>query len=479
MHTDRPGKSDLFAVFSALAQLTSIGIPLDFSALWAGYNLPTDARLGHKPKLVLSFNGANINKPYPPKEGAAGRAQPNPEPPPAVDPVALERRLRAELEQQYKQPASGQSPTTNAINRTPKTPQQTASQSKHRVQVAATSPKPTRRSPMSSSIDPQWLAAFQAAQQSTAAAHTAYQQAMSSAHLAYLQAAQSGLAGLAALAGAPVGAPANSPLPANQTVNTTNTNIAINAVSELNFEQPQVTAPARSSQAQFDSPAEVSLLERPVASAVPEPLQQPAPRVVSAPVVDNSGAFGQDISELLLAVVADKTGYPAEALEPSMTLEGDLGIDSIKRVEILSEMQERAPRLPEVDAAAMAKLQTLQEIIDHLGVDTNISAVDRPAPALPETPIVLDAVVDSSLNLQELLLSVVAEKTGYPAEALELSMTLEGDLGIDSIKRVEILSAMQEQAPQLPDVDAAAMAKLQTLQEIVSQLKGESEANFH
>ena len=34
--------------------------------------------------------------------------------------------------------------------------------------------------------------------------------------------------------------------------------------------------------------------------------------------------------------------------------------------------------------------------------------------------------------------------TGYPVEMLELDMTLDNDLGIDSIKRVEILSALQK-----------------------------------
>ncbi|MEL6347458.1 MAG: SDR family NAD(P)-dependent oxidoreductase, partial [Myxococcota bacterium] len=40
---------------------------------------------------------------------------------------------------------------------------------------------------------------------------------------------------------------------------------------------------------------------------------------------------------------------------------------SIKRVEILSEMQERAPELPEVDAGAMASLQTLGQIVAYMG----------------------------------------------------------------------------------------------------------------
>ena len=49
---------------------------------------------------------------------------------------------------------------------------------------------------------------------------------------------------------------------------------------------------------------------------------------------------------MLWQVVADKTGYPADMLEPAMALEADLGIDSIKRVEIFSALQELFPPLP-------------------------------------------------------------------------------------------------------------------------------------
>ena len=68
------------------------------------------------------------------------------------------------------------------------------------------------------------------------------------------------------------------------------------------------------------------------------------------------------------------------------------------------------------------------------------------------------------------MLQVVAEKTGYPVDMLELSMDLAGDLGVDSIKRVEILAAMREQAPNLPEVDPAELGKLRTLQEIVDRM---------
>jgi hypothetical protein len=47
----------------------------------------------------------------------------------------------------------------------------------------------------------------------------------------------------------------------------------------------------------------------------------------------------------MMAVVTEKTGYPTEMLEPGMALDTDLGIDSIKRVEILAAVRERVPVL--------------------------------------------------------------------------------------------------------------------------------------
>ncbi|MGH1348428.1 MAG: phosphopantetheine-binding protein, partial [Nannocystales bacterium] len=46
-----------------------------------------------------------------------------------------------------------------------------------------------------------------------------------------------------------------------------------------------------------------------------------------------------DLHAIMTAVVSEKTGYPTEMLSPEMNLEADLGIDAIKRVEILSAVQ--------------------------------------------------------------------------------------------------------------------------------------------
>ena len=62
--------------------------------------------------------------------------------------------------------------------------------------------------------------------------------------------------------------------------------------------------------------------------------------------------------------MADKTGYPADMLDMSMALESDLGIDSIKRVEILSAMQERFPDAPAVEPEQLGALGTLREVLE-------------------------------------------------------------------------------------------------------------------
>ena len=70
------------------------------------------------------------------------------------------------------------------------------------------------------------------------------------------------------------------------------------------------------------------------------------------------------------------------------------------------------------------------------------------------------------------MLEVVSEKTGYPVEMLELDMEMEADLGIDSIKRVEILGTMMDLYPDLPELNPEEMAELKTLAEIVDHIKG-------
>ncbi|MBV1858415.1 MAG: SDR family oxidoreductase, partial [Nannocystaceae bacterium] len=146
-----------------------------------------------------------------------------------------------------------------------------------------------------------------------------------------------------------------------------------------------------------------------------------------------------DLHAIMTAVVADKTGYPPEMLSADMNLEADLGIDSIKRVEILSAVQDAAPDMPEVDPNALAKLQTLGEIVAHMqslmGEAASAPAPEAAAPQEEPAPslgrFVLRAVPEAApgLTLRGLAaagqVAVTDDRTGV-SEALISALQARG-----------------------------------------------------
>ena len=178
-----------------------------------------------------------------------------------------------------------------------------------------------------------------------------------------------------------------------------------------------------------------------------------------------------ETAAILLEVVAEKTGYPVDMLELDMQLDADLGIDSIKRVEILSAIQDRLPDAPAVKPEHLGSLRTLRQIAEFLAPPASPGvAILHPGRNgdghLPATTI------GTATSVADILLEVVAEKTGYPADMLELDMQLDADLGIDSIKRVEILSAIQDRIPEAPAVKPENLGTLRTLRQIAEFLAG-------
>ncbi len=213
-----------------------------------------------------------------------------------------------------------------------------------------------------------------------------------------------------------------------------------------------------------------------------------------------------NLSESLLVITSEKTGYPVEMLELDMDMEADLGIDSIKRVEIMGALQEMYPELPQPDnVEELGELRTIAQIVDYLKSLVAKSASEHLVSSTLEVPLrnetevlvgtatvqkdivdfteenlVVDegitepaaiSVVDLS-NLSKNLLAITSEKTGYPVEMLELDMDMEADLGIDSIKRVEIMGALQEMYPELPQPDnVEELGELRTIAQIVDYLQ--------
>jgi acyl transferase domain-containing protein len=108
----------------------------------------------------------------------------------------------------------------------------------------------------------------------------------------------------------------------------------------------------------------------------------------------------------------------------------------------------------------VAKPIKKEEASSKNGRENSTSVPAATSQSLPSTPL------RSLDELTKTLLTVVAAKTGYPAEMLDLDMDMEADLSIDSIKRVEILSAL----PDMPRVQTADMGELQTLGQVVNYL---------
>ena len=205
---------------------------------------------------------------------------------------------------------------------------------------------------------------------------------------------------------------------------------------------------------------------------------QPLPSIPAVPIPDSTHSLqtvpvesknhqleetSSDTGKILLAVVADKTGYPVEMLSMDMNLDTDLGIDSIKRVEILSVLQEKMPDAPAVGPEHLSTIQTLGQIADFLNSENQTVNSIRKEDQLIKT-------AKPSHDVSTALLEVVADKTGYPIEMLSLDMSLDSDLGIDSIKRVEILSVLQEKMPDAPAVGPEHLSTIQTLGQIVDFL---------
>ncbi|MCB9228580.1 MAG: acyltransferase domain-containing protein [Deltaproteobacteria bacterium] len=64
-------------------------------------------------------------------------------------------------------------------------------------------------------------------------------------------------------------------------------------------------------------------------------------------------------------------------------------------------------------------------------------------------------------------LQIIADKTGYPVEMLNLSMSMEGDLGIDSIKQVEIFSALSGLDEGADGRQPENLGQMETLQDVM------------
>ncbi|MDR1493923.1 MAG: phosphopantetheine-binding protein [Planctomycetaceae bacterium] len=189
--------------------------------------------------------------------------------------------------------------------------------------------------------------------------------------------------------------------------------------------------------------------------AVSEIVSEPEPATIVAPVVEPINATEEtavanapsteELQTYLVNFVVEQTGYPEDFVTLDADLEGDLGIDSIKKSQLLGELNEMFhfadANAAESGAASLDDFPTLRHILDfiskRLGVNAaSITAVTSTTNNTTSAP--------SQEELQTYLVNFVVEQTGYPEDFVTLDADLEGDLGIDSIKKAQLLGELNE-----------------------------------
>ncbi len=222
-----------------------------------------------------------------------------------------------------------------------------------------TFPQPSNPQPVASSStcdsapsDDLWLQVMTESQRQTTQAHLAFQEALVTTHRAYLSLAETSILHLSG-GGAPI---------------RTETEIA-SAVSESGATRSGVLGSGPAALPAVQVPPQI----RTTVTAA-QPLTPAAPLVsVTTPTgaVPVPSAPVQALTlEVMQDVIAEKTGYPVDLIEGDLDLESDLGIDSIKRVEVFAEIRRRVPGLPDQNSPEMTevfRMRTLNTVLGHLG----------------------------------------------------------------------------------------------------------------
>jgi acyl transferase domain-containing protein/NAD(P)H-dependent flavin oxidoreductase YrpB (nitropropane dioxygenase family)/NAD(P)-dependent dehydrogenase (short-subunit alcohol dehydrogenase family) len=118
-------------------------------------------------------------------------------------------------------------------------------------------------------------------------------------------------------------------------------------------------------------PAQPTVATAPAAPLAPAPLPEKVETVPTPAPATSTGLDRDTITTHLLDIVCKRTGYPAEMLGLDLDLEGDLGIDSIKRVEILGMLADaNGGQTLNVAMEKLTNLKTLRGIIDCLAAAT-------------------------------------------------------------------------------------------------------------
>jgi NAD(P)-dependent dehydrogenase (short-subunit alcohol dehydrogenase family)/acyl carrier protein len=166
-------------------------------------------------------------------------------------------------------------------------------------------------------------------------------------------------------------------------------------------------------------------------------------------------------------------------LDLDLDLEADLGIDTVKQAEMFAAIR-AAYDIPREDNLKLRDFPTLAHTIQFVydrrpdlkpAADAGAPARPESAPApSPEAPAKAEpqaaAAEPETGGVKETVLRIIAEKTGYPSDMLDLDLDLEADLGIDTVKQAEMFATIRA-AYDIPREDNLKLRDFPTLAHII------------
>jgi len=200
---------------------------------------------------------------------------------------------------------------------------------------------------------------------------------------------------------------------------------------------------------------------------IPVVAEKPAPSAPPTPA-----ATADAVKERILALVVEKTGYPKDMLDLELDLEADLGVDTVKQAEMFAAIRE-IYSIPRDENRKLRDYPTLAHVIqfvfdkrpDLAGVAAAPSAAPISEPTVPTpSPVAAEAATDDAIK--EKVLEIVAEKSGYPKDMLDLDLDLEADLGIDTVKQAEMFAAVRA-AYNIPRDENLKLREFPTLAHVI------------
>jgi len=180
--------------------------------------------------------------------------------------------------------------------------------------------------------------------------------------------------------------------------------------------------------------------------------------------------------------VAEKTGYPKDMLDLDLDLEADLGVDTVKQAELFATVRE-SYGIPRDDKLKLRDFPTLRHVIRFVTERSGAApaapdaepaqaraSVQAPVPEPEPQPAAAPAAQD---EITEKVLDLVAEKTGYPKDMLDLDLDLEADLGVDTVKQAELFATIRE-SYGIPRDDKLRLRDFPTLRHVIGFMRERS-----